>query len=83
MSIECPRRIDYLKNQCDQLGINVVQAGNKLMKDDYVKALRNYFLMEQYGSIDNIPWALKFMLSIECPQLCRRIKDVKPEQQQM
>jgi len=83
MSIECPRRIDYLAARCNQLGINVVQAGNKLMKDDYVKALRNYFLIEQYGSIDNIPWALKFMLSIECPQLCRRIKDLKPDKQKL
>lgn len=83
MSIECPRRIDYLKNQCDQLGISVTPAGRKLMKDDYVKALRNHFLNEYYGSEDNIPWSMKFMLSIECPQLCRRIKDLKPEQQQM
>lgn len=83
MSIECPRRIDYLKNQCDQLGITVTPAGSKLMKDDYVKALRNHFLNEYYGSDDNIPWSMKFMLSIECPQLCRRIKDLKPEQQKM
>lgn len=83
MSIECPRRIDYLKNQCDQLGITVTPAGRKLMKDDYVKALRNHFLNEYYGSDDNIPWSMKFMLSIECPQLCRRIKDLKPEQQKM
>ena len=83
MSIECPRRIDYLKSQCDQLGITVTPAGRKLMKDDYVKALRNYYLNKYYGSLDNIPWSMKFMLSIECPQLCRRIKDLKPEQQQM
>ena len=83
MSIECPRRIDYLKSKCDQLGITVTPAGRKLMKDDYVKALRNYYLNKYYGSLDNIPWSMKFMLSIECPQLCRRIKDLKPEQQQM
>ena len=83
MSIECSRRIDYLQNQVDQLGITVVPAGRKLMKDDLVKALRNHFIIEKYGSVDNIPWSLKFMLSIECPQLCRRIKDLKPEQQQL
>lgn len=83
MSIECPRRIDYLKNQCDQLGITVTPAGRKLMKDDYVKALRDHFLNEYYGSKENMPWSLAFMLSIECPQLCRRIKDLKPEQQKM
>lgn len=83
MAIECARRIDYLQNQCDQLGITVVPAGRKLMKDDLVKALREYFITEKYGSRDSIPWSLSFMLSIECPQLCRRIKDLKPEQQEM
>lgn len=83
MSIECGRRMDYLSNQCDSLGITVVPAGRKLMKDDLVKALRTYFIKKKYGSIDNIPWALNFMLSIECPQLCRRIKDLKPEQQKL
>lgn len=81
--IECSRRIDYLQNQCNELGITVTPAGKKLMKDDLVKALRNYFINQKYGSIDNIPWHLKFMLSIECPQLCRRIKDLKPEQQEL
>lgn len=83
MAIECSRRIDFLQNHCDQLGITVVPAGKKLMKDDLVKALRNHFIIEKYGSFDNVPWDLKFMLSIECPQLCRRIKDLKPEQQEM
>lgn len=83
MAIECSRRIDYLQNQCNELGITVTPAGRKLMKDDLVKALREYFIIEKYGSRDNIPWSLAFMLSIECPQLCRRIKDLKPEQQEM
>jgi hypothetical protein len=83
MSIECGRRIDFLQNQCDQLGITVVPAGRKLMKDDLVKALRNHFIIERYGSVDDMPWHLKFMLSIECLQLCRRIKDLKPEKQAM
>lgn len=83
MSLECPRRIDYLAYQCKNLGIEVKPAGKKLMKDDYVKALRNHFIIQKYGSLNNIPWPLQFMLSIECPQLCRRIKDLKPEQQQL
>lgn len=83
MSIECGRRIDYLSSQCDSLGITVTPAGRKLMKDDYVKALRKHFLHERFGSEENISWDLAFMLSIECPQLCRRIKDLKPEQQKL
>lgn len=81
--IECSRRIDYLQNQCDQLGITVVPVGKRIMKDDYVKALREWHITKKYGSMDNIPWSMKFMLSIECPQLCKRIKDLKPDQQEL
>ena len=82
MAIECARRIDYLDSRCRELGLEVKQAGNKLRKDDYVRALRNHFLLEKYGSIDNIPWSMKFMLSIECLQLCRRIQTLKESDQQ-
>lgn len=83
MAIECTRRISYLQNQCNELGITVIPSGKKLMKDDYVKALRDYFITKKFGAKSNIPWDLQFMLSIECPQLCRRIKDLKPEQQEL
>lgn len=83
MSIECGRRTDFLINDCESKGITVVPAGKKLMKDDYVKALRDWHIIHKYGSKNNIPWSLQFMLSIECPQLCRRIKDLKPEQQNL
>ena len=82
MAIECARRIDYLDSRCRELGLEVKQAGNKLRKDDYVHALRNHFLLEKYGSVDNIPWSMKFMLSIECLQLCRRIQTLKESDQQ-
>lgn len=82
MAIECVRRIDYLDSLCRELGLEVKQAGNKLRKDDYVRALRNHFLLEKYGSMDNIPWSMKFMLSIECLQLCRRIQTLKESDQQ-
>jgi ATP-dependent DNA ligase len=77
MSIECSRRIDYLCSECSEKGITVVPAGRKLMKDDYVKALRKYYLNKYYGDESKVPWHLKFMLSIECLQLCRRINDLK------
>lgn len=83
MSIECGRRTDFLINECAEKGLTVVPAGKKLQKDDYVRELRKWNLRNIYGSEDNAPWALKFMLSIECPQLCRRIKDLKPEQQRL
>ena len=83
MSIECARRIDYLKADCESKGISITQSGKRIMKDDYVKALREWHITKKYGSMDNIPWSMKFMLSIECPQLCKRIKDLKPDQQDL
>lgn len=83
MSIECARRMDYLKADCELKGISITPSGKRIMKDDYVKALREWHITKKYGSIDNIPWHLKFMLSIECPQLCKRIKDLKPDQQEL
>ena len=83
MSIECARRIDYLKADCELKGISITQSGKRIMKDDYVKALREWHITKKYGSMDNIPWSMKFMLSIECPQLCKRIKDLKPDQQEL
>ena len=83
MSIECARRIDYLKADCELKGISITPSGKRIMKDDYVKALREWHITKKYGSIDNTPWSMKFMLSIECPQLCKRIKDLKPDQQDL
>ena len=83
MSIECARRIDYLKADCELKGISITPSGKRIMKDDYVKALREWHIAKKYGSMDNIPWSMKFMLSIECPQLCKRIKDLKPDQQDL
>ena len=83
MSIECARRMDYLKADCELKGISITPSGKRIMKDDYVKALREWHITNKYGSMDNIPWSMKFMLSIECPQLCKRIKDLKPDQQDL
>ena len=83
MSIECARRMDYLKADCELKGISITPSGKRIMKDDYVKALREWHITKKYGSMDNIPWSMKFMLSIECPQLCKRIKDLKPDQQDL
>lgn len=83
MSIECARRTDYLKADCESKGISITPFGKRIMKDDYVKALREWHITKKYGSMDNIPWSMKFMLSIECPQLCKRIKDLKPDQQDL
>lgn len=81
MALECSRRTDFLINDCKEKGLTVVPAGKKLMKDDYVKALRGWWINHLYGSYENVPWSLKYMLSIECLQLCRRIQSLKERDQ--
>lgn len=81
MALETQRTLPQLKMECQQKGIEVHIIG-KEHKEDYVRALRNYWLVKYYGSTDKAPWALKFMLNeIDCPMLCKRIKQCKPELQ--
>lgn len=82
MALETLRTLGQLKEECKQKGIEVIING-KEHKEDYVRALRNYWLKQYYGSPDKAPWSLKFMLSIDCPMLCRRYQQCKPEQQKM
>lgn len=82
MALETQRTLPQLKAECLQKGIEVVIEGKKEHKEDYVKALRNYWLNKYYGSPEKAPWALKFMLNeIDCPMLCKRFKQCKPEVQ--
>ena len=83
MALETLRTLGQLKEECEQKGITVQIKGSKEHKEDYIRALRDYWLEKYYGSKDNAPWALKFMLSIDCPMLCRRYQQCKPEQQKM
>lgn len=78
MALETQRTLGQLKMECAQKGIEVHIIG-KEHKEDYVRALRNYWLTKYYGSPDKAPWSLKFMLSIDCPMLCKRYKQCKPE----
>lgn len=83
MALETLRTLGQLKEECEQKGITVQIKGSKEHKEDYIRALRDYWLEKYYGSKENAPWALKFMLSIDCPMLCRRYQQCKPEQQKM
>lgn len=76
MAIETLRTLGQLKTECEQKGIQVKISG-KEKKEDYVKALRSYWLNKYYSG--NIPWDLSKMLEIDCPQLCRRYQECKPE----
>ena len=81
MALETPRTLPFLKEECRQKGIEVHIIG-KEHKEDYVRALRDYWLTRYYGSPDKAPWSLKFMCNdIDCPMLCKRFKQCKPDVQ--
>ena len=83
MALETSRTLGQLIQECVSKGITVTVRGAKEHKEDYVKALREFWITKYYGSMEAAPWPLKFMLSIDCPMLCRRYQQCKPEQQRM
>ena len=83
MALETLRSLPQLKEECQQKHIDVFISGKKERKEDYIRALRNYWLKKYYGDEEHIPWALRFMLSIDCPQLCKRYQQCNEKQQKM
>ena len=79
MAIEIQYTLGQLKELCETLNLLVVIKGKKEHKDDYVLSLRKYWVDTLYGSFENIPWSLRFMLdSIQSPMLCKRYQLCKP-----
>lgn len=70
MSIQTTRNLSQLKKQCDELNLTVIQSGKRESKTDYILALREYFLKENYSN--GIPKSLELILQIESPMLCNR-----------
>ena len=81
MSISCSRKISELEVICKDLGLDIQPSGKngRFMKDDYVKALREYYLNKIFKGKDNAPISLKLMLELESPMLSCQHKDVKPD----
>lgn len=80
MALETLRTLGQLKQECENLGVLVKIVG-KEKKEHYVRALRNFYLKKYYVSLDRIPWDLRFMLSIDCPMLCKRYQQCKQDVQ--
>lgn len=80
MSISTIRTIAQLKEQCEDLGIKVVQSGKRISKTDYVLALRDYFLKLKYPN--GVPESLSAILQIESPMLCQRMNVLSEEEQE-
>lgn len=83
MSIQTLRSLSQLQAQAKALGLSVkptkrTSSGEmKYSKDDFVYALRDYFLSIK----DDKTLGLEMMLKLESPMLCRQFKDLKPEEQ--
>lgn len=80
MSINTMRSLAELKSQCKSLGITVVPTGTRENKNDYILALREYFLETLYQ--EGIPETLQKILQIESPMLCQRYSNLRPEYQE-
>jgi ATP-dependent DNA ligase len=72
MAISTQRSLAQLKDEANKLGLLVTQTGKREGKTDYVLALRNYYLSEEYP--DGVPQALDLMLQMESPMLCAQSK---------
>lgn len=80
MALEVLRSLAQLKSECASKGIDVKISEPKEKKEDYVRALREFCIQRDFAG--TLPKALELMISIECPMLCKRIQELKPEEQQ-
>lgn len=80
MAINVSRTLGELAHEAENLGITVTPSGKKIGKTDYVLALRDFYLHQQYPD-GNIPKHLQLILNYESPQLCCQYKDLKPAEE--
>lgn len=83
MAMLCDKKLGFLLDQCITLGLVTANSDKRYKKDDCIKLLRNYHIVNEYGDIASTPWSLRFMLSIDSPQLCRRIQTLNEHDQQV
>ena len=79
MALESTRTLEQLSDECMTRGLSVTPSGKngKYKKEDYIRALRSDYLVEQYGEPENVPFPLRFMLTMDCPMLCKRYAQCK------
>ena len=86
MAVSVGKTIKELNEEVVKLGIldKVVPTGKngKIKKEDYIKPIRDYNLIQRYGNLNNIPKHLELVLSLKSPMLAGRIDNLKPEQQE-
>ncbi len=81
MAISVGRSLKQLEAESEKLNLIIEPSGKngRFMKEDYIWPIRNHFINERYGSIEQAPNHLKWMLELKSPMLARRIDDGIPE----
>lgn len=79
MAISTQRKLSELQKECEKLGLKVTQSGSRVSKTDYVLALRDYYLQENYPN--GVPEYLQLQLDLleEGPQLAAQSKKAGQE----
>ena len=85
MALESTRTIAELKEECENRNLTVIPTGKngKYLKEDFIKALRADYLVERYGELEDVPFPLRFMLTMDCPMLCKRYAAIKKQDVQV
>ena len=85
MALESTRTLEQLSDECMTRGLSVTPSGKngKYKKEDFIRALRADYLVEQYGEPENVPFPLRFMLTMDCPMLCKRYAAIKKQDVQI
>ena len=85
MALESTRTIAELKEECENRNLTVIPTGKngKYLKEDFIKALRADYLVERYGEFEDVPFPLRFMLTMDCPMLCKRYAAIKKQDVQI
>lgn len=85
MALESTRTIAELKEECENRNLTVIPTGKngKYLKEDFIKALRADYLVERYGELEDVPFPLRFMLTMDCPMLCKRYAAIKKQDVQI
>ena len=84
MAISVGRTIKELESMATSLNISIPKRddGKKPKKEDYIYPIREHNLINRYGSLENVPLHLQYMLHIKSPMLAGRIDSFKEEQQE-
>ena len=85
MALESTRTIAELKEECENRNLTVIPTGKngKYLKEDFIKALRVDYLVERFGEFEDVPFPLRFMLTMDCPMLCKRYAAIKKQDVQI